>query len=59
MPTTRVVVWNEHVSSFSGGELFRSGCCFRPAASTVVPTESVESPVGWFRGQRAPDMAES
>jgi trehalose utilization protein len=83
------------VSSFSGGEVFRSGCCFRrgngrvfyfspghetqpvyrlpgvrrvlanavlwahnPAVSTVVPTESVESPVGWFRGQRAPDMAE-
>jgi trehalose utilization protein len=77
------------VSSFSGGEVFRSGCCFHrgsgrifyfspghethpvyhlsgvrrvlanavgwahnsvPAA--IVPTASVESPTGWFRGQR-------
>jgi trehalose utilization protein len=84
------------ISSFSGGEVFRSGCCFRrgngrifyfspghetqpvyhlsgvrrvlanavlwahnPAASSVVPTDSVDSPVGWFRGQRAHEMAES
>jgi trehalose utilization protein len=79
------------VSSFSGGEVFRSGCCFRrgagrvfyfspghetqpvyrlpgvrrvlanavgwahnPSPPPIVPTASVESPTGWFRGQREP-----
>jgi trehalose utilization protein len=74
------------VSSFSGGEVFRSGCCFRRgngrifyfspghesqpvyrhpdvrrvlanavawahnrAPSPIVPTATVESPVGWYR----------
>ena len=83
------------VSSFSGGEVFRSGCCFRrgngrvfyfspghetdpvyrlpavrrvlanavlwahnPAPSSIVLTEAVESPVGWFRGQCAQETVE-
>jgi trehalose utilization protein len=82
------------VSSFSGGEVFRSGCCFsrgkgrvfyfspghetyrvyelpgvrrvlanavvwahNPAPSPIVLTDSPESPVGWFRAQRAPHGA--
>jgi trehalose utilization protein len=82
------------VSSFSGGEVFRSGCCFRrgngrifyfspghetqpvyylpsvrrvlanavlwahnPDPSPIVPTGSLQSPVDWFRGQRAYDKA--
>jgi trehalose utilization protein len=84
------------ISSFSGGEVFRSGCCFRrgngrifyfspghetepvyrlpavrrvlanavcwahnPEPSPIVPTETVESPVGWYRGQDGEDMAGS
>jgi trehalose utilization protein len=83
------------VSSFSGGEVFRSGCCFQrakgrvfyfspghetypvyhlpgvrrilanavawannPAPSPIVPSDSVESPVGWFAGQSTPHGAE-
>jgi trehalose utilization protein len=84
------------VSWFSGGEIFRSGCCFRrgngrifyfspghesqpvyhlpgvrrvlanavawahnPEPSPIVPTSTVESPVGWYGGQDAEDLAGS
>jgi trehalose utilization protein len=82
------------VSSFSGGEVVRSGCCFNrgkgrvfyfspghetqpvyhlpgvrrvlanavvwahnPAPSPIVLAATLESPVDWFRGQRAPHGA--
>ena len=84
------------VSSFSGGEVFRSGCCFRRGngrvfyfspghesepiyhhpdvrrvlanavawahnrtPSPIVPTATVESPVGWYRDQGEPEVTGS
>jgi trehalose utilization protein len=37
------------ISGFSGGEVFRSGCCFRPARDAQPPLDDcVWSPPGWY-----------